>query len=191
VDVSLGPWTDGLIRICAGPDIGSGIHPLSLRADAFFGLDVVDGTPLCVKLIADGSEGSLDCNGGSPADVLVTQDLPDPPVVQSGLGLDAGTGAASLSVQVAIVALPAGSTAAECGTSTSFGDAFRTTLTTAELSLVMTNTSQGPDASVAATGVNFDCESWTQTDGPGTLVFAYPQIGAIPGDIASAFVLED
>lgn len=190
-DVSSDPWEDRLIRICAGPDIGSGIHPLRLRADAFFGLGVLDGSNLCVKLFADGSEGALDCNGGTPADVRVTEDLPNGPVLESGLGVDAGTGAATLSVQVAIVALPAGSTAAECGTATQFGGAFRTVLTTAEASALVTNTSQGPDASIAASGVNFDCESWTQTDGPGTFVFAFPATNTISGDIANAFVLED
>jgi hypothetical protein len=190
-DVSEDPWEDGLIRICAGPDIGGGIHPLRLRADAFFGLGVLGGSNLCVKLNAFGSEGTLDCNGGTPADVRVTQDLPDGPVLESGLGVDAGTGAATLSVQVAIVALPAGSTAAECGTSTQFGGAFRTVLTTAEASALVTNTSQGPDASIAATGASFDCESWTDNEGPGTFVFAFPAIGTVAGDIANAFVLED
>ena len=191
VDVSRDPWEDRLIRIRAGPDVGDGIHPLSLRADAFFGLEVIDGSALCVKLIANASEGSLDCNGGTPSDVLVTQDLPAAPVVQTGLGLNAGTGAATLSVQVAIVALPAGSSAAECGAGTSFGGAFRTVLTTANVSALVTNTSQGPDASIAATGVNFSCESWTQTDGPGTFVFAFPATDTVAGDIANAFVLED
>ena len=112
-------------------------------------------------------------------------------MVQSGLGLDAGTGAATLSVEVAIVALPAGSSAAECGVATSFGGAFRTVMTTASVSAVVTNTSQGPDASIAASGANFDCESWTQTDGPGTFVFAFPATGTVAGDIANAFVLKD
>jgi hypothetical protein len=189
-DASLDPWLEGPIRICAGPDIGGGIHPLSLRADAVFGFQVLDGSALCVKLAAFGSEGSLDCNGGTPADVLVTQDLPDGPVLQSGLGVDAGTGAATLSLPVAIVALPAGSSAAEC-TTTSFGGAFRTVLTTATASAVVTNTSQGGDASIEATGTNFDCEAWTTTDGPGTFVFAFPATQTVVGVTATAIVLAD
>src|SRR5262249_15512385 len=90
-DASVDPWA-GALRICAGPDLSGGVHPLALRDDAVLSLAVRDGSTLCIRLAARGSSGILDCDGGTSADVLAAQAAGDPAhvTVDSGLGLDAG-----------------------------------------------------------------------------------------------------
>ena len=189
-DVSTDPWLEGPIQICAGPDVGDGLHPIRLMQDAIFGLKVLDGSTVCVQLSAEGSEGDLDCDGGSAVDIRVTHDLPNNPVRESGLGLDAGTGAATLSVPVAIVQLPVGSSVDDCATA-SFGNPFRLGMTTGSASATVGNTSQGGNATIAATGANFDCDGWTTTDGPGALVGSFTELGTVSGDTANALLLAD
>jgi hypothetical protein len=189
-DLSVDPWLEGPLRLCAGPDVGGGIHPLSLIEDAVLGFGLAAGETVCVKLVASTTRGVLDCNGGSALDVRVTQDLPEPAEIETRVGLDAGTGAAALSASVAIVRLPVGSSPQDCATADIVGG-FRTELTTATASATVRNTIQGGDVSIAATGTNFDCDGWTETDGPGTFVFTFPEIDTPVGDTVNALVLAD
>jgi hypothetical protein len=159
--------------------------------DATFGLKVVDGSTVCVKLLAEGSEGGVDCDGGSAVDIRLTQTRPDSPVRETGLGLDAGTGAATLSVPVAIAQLPSGTSVEDCAAAT-FGLPFRLGMTTGSTSATIANTSQGGSVSIVAGGESFDCDAWTTTDGPGTLAGAFTELdNPVAGDTANALLLAD
>jgi hypothetical protein len=74
-DASLDPWLPAQLRICAGRPLAEGIHPLSLREDAVLGVTLATGGVLCARISARGSSGSLDCDGGSTADVNAVQDV--------------------------------------------------------------------------------------------------------------------
>ncbi len=109
-DLSIGPWQHDPIRICAGPELEGGLHQLTLLADAIFGFRVADGSTICAKLLARASEGTLDCDGGTAHDVRATQEVGSPLVLETGLGLDAGTGAATLTAAISLASLPLKST---------------------------------------------------------------------------------
>lgn len=189
-DVSVGPWLEGPLHLCAGAQLVDGAYALALVDDAVFGFRLVDDSVLCVSLRARDSAGMLDCNGGSSHDVLAIQDLPASPTLQVGLGDDAGPGAATLTATLSVIGLPAGSSAADCE-SLSYEGGLRTALTTAHAAAVLTNPIDGTDASIELTGTNFDCDRWTETDSSGTFVLAFPAAGTRAGNTVNAFVLAD
>jgi hypothetical protein len=188
-DVSIDPWLDGPLTICAGPALLDGSSSLSLVEDAFFAFTAADDSVFCVGLSARESSGFIDCDGGSAHAVRVSQTIPNGPTVTTGLGIDAGPGAATLNTRVSILGLPAGSTAADCGSQPLPRGGFSTALTTAQASGRLISGEQ--DLSLAATGMNFDCDRWTETDSPGTFVFAFPVLNTIVGDTVNALVLVD
>lgn len=188
-DVSIDPWLEGPLNICAGAQRVDGSYSLTLVEDAFFAFTAADDSVFCVRLSARESSGSIDCDGGSAHDVVASQELPDAPIVTSGLGVDAGPGAATLNTRVSIVGLPAGSTAADCGSQPPTDGGFSTSLTTAQALGELIDGDQ--ELSLAAIGTNFDCDRWTETDSPGTFVLAFPVPGTIAGDTVNALVLTD
>jgi hypothetical protein len=188
-DVSIDPWTVGPLTICAGPALVDGAYSLSLVENAFFAFTAADNSVFCVGMSARESSGVLDCDGGSAQDVSVFQETPNRPTVTTGLGTDAGPGAATLNTRVSILGLPAGSTAADCGSGPLPRGGFSTALTTAQASGQLISGEQ--DLSLEATGTNFDCGRWTETDSPGTFVFALPVLNTIVGDTVNALVLVD
>ncbi len=188
---SPGPWLADPIRICAGRTIGDGVYPLSLRDDAVFGAGAIDGSVSCLKIGARGSSGSLDCDGGSPADVRAVQDAAGVTriTLDSGLGLDAGTGAATIRAPIAWMQLPVGSTLDDCRTA-AYPPSFNGALTTATGIAQVLEVDGAVVAQASATGVNFDCETWRE-GGPGTLILPFPIVNTPAGDLAAVLVLAD
>jgi hypothetical protein len=58
-DVSADPWQGGPLRLCFGAPDGDGRRSIQLTEDAEFSLRIVDGSVLCVRLEALGSQGSI------------------------------------------------------------------------------------------------------------------------------------
>jgi len=170
----------GPLILTAGVPAADGKAPLSLKQDAYFKIDVeIGGTVICTKLIAAGSSGFVDCDGGSALDVqLVEAPGPGatPGVPLPGQGSDAGPGAAQLNLQQQIAEIADFELTCDASTP-GFGDEITTIFTTATYSA-----EKGTVARLAKTGENFDCANWTMTDGPGMLaagVVAYdPRIPA-------------
>jgi hypothetical protein len=163
-----------------------GIHPLSLREDAVLGVTLADGGVLCARISARGSSGSLDCDGGSPADVRAVQDSAGAAriAVDSALGLDAGTGAAMIRAPIAFAELAAGAVPDDCEDA-AYPPPFNGVLTTAA------GTAQVADGVVSvaeanATGSSFDCDTWREP-GAGALVLPVPIVR--PPDPGRAVVL--
>lgn len=189
-DASTDPWAAATLRICAGADIGDGLHPLTIREDAVLGLALADGGTLCAKISARGSTGSLDCNGGTPADVRVMQDVQGVTrvAVATGLGVDAGTGAATILAPIAVLQLPPGSTPAACQTA-AYPSAFTGVLTTAAGTAQVVELAGPVVAEASGSGTNFDCSAW-QSSAVGALVMPFPLVNAPSGDGDLAAVLE-
>jgi hypothetical protein len=188
-DLSLG-WSIDPIRICAGPDIGGGIHDLALRADAVFGLRLINDATLCIQLSADGSDGRLDCSGTSAQDVRIVQKADGSPLqTETGLGVAAGTGAASLRIPLTIRQLPVGSSTDDCRTATG-GFAFVGALTTATGTAVVLDAAGHPTAQLSLDGANFDCRAW-RADHRAALVLPLPVSDTSVGDIAAALLLHE
>jgi hypothetical protein len=181
--VSAGPpsFTTGPLRIVAGAVDANGVAPLSLQEDVVFGLRVVDNSVVCVKVLAAGSSGSIDCDGGTAYDVTVTQDSngdqpASPNTLMTGQGTDGGAGAASLSITIQAALLPMGSGTAACPTANfniMLASAFTTERATATvLHALADSPSADPDGTITLgrSGVNFSCDTFATENGVGTLV---------------------
>ena len=129
--VSLDAWSIEALRLCAGPDVGGGVHALNLREDATLGIPLTDGETLCVRFRARGSDGVLDCGNSTPQDVrAIANSETERTTVDSGLGVPAGTGSASLRLPVSFLRLPSGSAPDDCADA-EFGGNLNDALTTA------------------------------------------------------------
>jgi hypothetical protein len=171
--------SDGPLVLLAGARDAAGKAPLSLKQDAYFKIDVqIGGTVLCIKLIATGSNGFIDCDGGSPLDVeLIEAGGAGQPagVPMTGKGTDAGAGGAQLSIQQQIAEMASFDLTCDANTP-AFGDPVNLIFTTG------TYKAQKGNAKLEKKGENFDCANWTMTDGVGMLgagVVAYDP--RIPG----------
>jgi hypothetical protein len=150
-----------------------------------------DGGTWCAKLSARGSSGILDCDGGTAADLRAVQDADAATriTVDSGLGVDAGTGAAILRASIALVRLPAGSVPSDCQ-SAAYPPSFNGALTTATGTAQVVDGHGAVVAEASATGVNFSCAAW-QSGGPGTFVLPFPAAKPGEGGLAVVLVLAD
>src|SRR5262249_19381286 len=113
-----------------------------------------------------------------------------PATVDSGLGLDAGTGAAVLRAPVAFVQLPAGTPPSACAAAEYPDTRLTAALTTATGVAQVLDVGGGGLADVHAAGVNFDCATWRQGGGA-TFILPFPAIGTSAGDVAAALVLAE
>jgi hypothetical protein len=185
-------FTEGPLVLAAGVPNASGVATVRLKQDAYFKINVPPGnTTLCVKMVAAGSSGSIDCDGGTPYGVELIE-LPGntpPSVPVTGRGTDSGAGAAQLTVMQAITEVgnqcndtthkctitnTACTRASECindFNTTMPCDA--TTVFTTPVSAVYTTANflaKKGVAQVSKNGENFDCANWTMTNGAGMLV---------------------
>jgi hypothetical protein len=160
-------FTAGPVTIVGGTPDANGVAPLSLASDAMFAVRILDGSVVCFKLLAAGSSGTIDCDGGTPYDLTLTAEPgPDAPpaTLLTGQGSDAGPGAATLQVMTQSAQLASGSDLALCATAT-YGEVTATAYTTA--TATVTKGSVGP---LSLEGESFDCAAFTVTDGAGMLV---------------------
>ncbi|MDX2169564.1 MAG: hypothetical protein SF182_21020 [Deltaproteobacteria bacterium] len=171
--------SEGPLVLQAGARAADGKAPLSLKQDGYFKIDVqIGGTVLCVKLIASTSSGFIDCDGGSPLDVELTEagGAGQPAgVPMPGKGADGGPGGAQLNVQQQIAEMASFDLTCDANTP-AFGAPVNLIFTTG------TYKAQKGTAKLEKKGENFDCANWTMTDGPGMLgagVVAYDP--RIPG----------
>ena len=188
--VSLDDWFAEPLRICAGPDLGGGQHALTLRENAHFGIPLTDGSILCATIRSRGSDGVLDCGNSTPQDVFAQSDAESGRItVDTGLGVPAGTGSASLRVPVSFQLLPGGAAARDCvdaNPAITAGGALTTASATAEL----VDEDGQPIASLTVNGAPFACESWREGGGP-VLVLPIPAANSPAGDLVAALVLAD
>ena len=115
-DESVGWYIAQPLKLRAGPvNASTGIASVRVEEDVIFGGQVIQGGPtLCIKILAQGSSGQVDCDGGSPQDLLFTVDshtgpcLPTPPcaaddpVVTPFTGNPSRPGAVTLSVMATV-----------------------------------------------------------------------------------------
>jgi hypothetical protein len=191
-DASVDPWSVDPLRICAGGDLGGGVHALALRDDAILALPLRDGGTLCAKIYAHGSTGTLACTGGAPADVSATQatDGLTAVVLDTGLGVDAGTGAATILAPVAILALAPGAASDACQAA-AYPPPFTGGLKSATGTARLVTRDGHVVAEVSGTGTAFDCAAW-RTAGVGSLVLPFPLLQPSgDGDLAGVIELRD
>jgi hypothetical protein len=161
-----GPFTAGPLQLVGGTPDANGVAPLTLGADASYAVRIIDMSVVCFRLLAAGSSGSIDCDGGTPYDAQISQasgeTAPDP-TIETGLGTDAGAGAATLLVMQQSAQLPSGAPLDDCATAT-YTDPVPAVYTTARATAV-----KGV-LTLSETGENFSCADFAMTDGVGMLV---------------------
>jgi hypothetical protein len=182
-------WVTAPLRLCAGPDLGDGTHALTLRENARFGIPLIGGLVVCAEFRSRGSAGVLDCGNSTPQDVLAVAALPSGRItVDTGLGVPAGTGAASLRLPVAVRVLSSGSPRDCLDTSYDITavDAFTTATATAEV-----RDEQGAVlTSLTHAGAPFSCAQWTFGGSP-VLVLPVPVTLPTGDYVAASLVLFD
>ncbi|HSP98240.1 MAG TPA: hypothetical protein VL049_13500 [Candidatus Dormibacteraeota bacterium] len=188
--VSQEPWVTAPLRLCAGPDVGDGTHALTLREDALFGIPLIDGEVLCVQFRARGSAGVLDCGNNAAQDVYAAADQASGRItVDSGLGIPAGTGSASLRVPVAFRVLSSGSAPIDC-LEADFASTISDALTTATATAEVLDEHGAAVASLARVGAPFSCDAWRDGGSP-VLVLPVPATDPVAGSVAAVLVLAD
>ncbi len=108
----------GPLRLLAGLRDADGIAPLSLMDDVVFAVPTAIAT-YCFRLVAAGSSGYIDCDGGSGVDVVRESNPGATPgdIILFVGGNDSGPGAAVLFIETQEVAtLPTGAPTGACAT---------------------------------------------------------------------------
>jgi Cys-rich repeat protein len=99
--------TNASLRFSPGPLVlemdppdANGIAQLRLKEDAVFSIVIIESTCFCLKLFAEGSSGSIDCDGGTAYDTRVFQASGQGPAwsAEYNLGDPAGPGNGDLRV---------------------------------------------------------------------------------------------
>ncbi len=180
-------FSPGPLKLALGTPDASGIAPLTLSEDVYIDISIVDGSRLCFAMKAELSEGSIDCDGGTPYDTLSYQpsgDVGFPFTVTTGLGDPAGPGNGNLLVQVDYLIIAAGiTTPCENIVYTNPRQLFPFTTTNA--------TSQKGDGGAALIvtvgGAPFDCAAFGTPGSGGRLAAGAPATQAPVGDVANVF----
>lgn len=140
-----GSWyVDQPLRLRAGAvDPVTGIAPIRLEQDVTYGYSIIDGaTTVCVRLLAEGSTGQLDCDGGSPQDVLFSVDSnfsgpAEGAMYSAYTGNPSRAGALTLEVMATVDNTGSLASSAECAT-WEFEEANRLVFTTETMSIRIT-----------------------------------------------------
>ena len=93
-------FSPGPLILELGTPDGDGIAQLRLKQDAVFSIVIVDNTCFCLKLLAEGGSGSIDCDGGTAYDTKIFQEAGQGPAwtAEYNLGDPAGPGNGDLRV---------------------------------------------------------------------------------------------
>jgi hypothetical protein len=174
--------------LVAGIPDANGVASLTLQGDFYMAV----GNPLnivCFHVIAAGSTGEIDCDGGTAYGVSLTQETGDigpPPPPTTGVGNDTGPGGAILMVTQESVQLPAVGTTLETCLTATYDPATTTVYTTGNSSATKGT------KTLDIMGENFRCDTFSQTDAAGMLVNPSVAFNATAGgDVANHLRLAD
>jgi hypothetical protein len=92
----------GPITLQLGTPDANGIAQLRLKEDVYLDISIVDGSRLCMHLVASTSSGTVACNGGVSYDIMASQPASEAVLftLTFGLGSPAGPGNGNLLVDV-------------------------------------------------------------------------------------------
>jgi hypothetical protein len=180
--------------LVAGVPNTDGVASLQLREDTFIAL----ANPIslvCFKLIAAGSSGSIDCDGGTAYDAMLMQeggrDAP-PSTSATGTGDPAGAGAAHLILMQQSAQLAATATLDDCrNPATVYDPPTMNVYTTQRI------TATKGARMISGVGEPFSCAQFATTDTAGMLVnpsVAFQELSpgsGFPGDVANFLRIAD
>lgn len=181
--INAGGWqVGGPLSLCGGQLTG-GSAPLTLANDVTFAISLPLNNCLCRDYLASGTTGTVYCGASSDApDLTVTLDsnagaaAGAPQVVESGTVTDEGTVVVTFQGRAANIDADAAScTPQACATALASASVGAITYSTGTVTSEFTNTVQGGDVQISATGMPFDddpsdgtpdCEDWTDSATP-------------------------
>jgi hypothetical protein len=181
----------GPLHLQLGPQDGNGIAQLRLMEDVTIPIGIVDNTCLCFKLLAAGSAGSIDCNGGSPYDTQATRASGASGFAwdaTSGLGSPSGPGDGDLLVMGLFERVMLTCEEADCPHHV-YSDppnlfAFTTTTATS-----IQETTGAPLVLAISGGQPFDCAKFATSGSGGILAAPAPTTIDPIGDVSNVFRL--
>jgi len=181
-------FSPGPFRIVMGTADADGVACLALAEDVTFSVDIVDSTCLCLKFFAEGSDGSIDCNGGTPYGTEARRTAGMPGfgwTVTTGQGADAGPGGANLLVMGNFERVMETCAQADCPTFVYADPPNLFAFTTATATAVQ-ETSAAP-IEFMADGANFDCAMFGTSNSGGMIAAPAPTTIDPIGDVANVF----
>ena len=181
-------FSPGPLTLVLGTQDANGVAALTLKEDVFLHIGIIDGSHLCMKLTAQGSDGSIDCNGGTAYDTKSTQPAGDvgfPFAIETGLGDPAGPGNGNLLIPTLYKIIqptdPDGDKPCSEVTYTNPLQTFPFTTTKA--------TSDKGGLTLEVTGAPFDCAHFANPGSGGQLAAGAPATQAPVGDVSNVFRL--
>jgi len=163
----------------------SGVASLTLKEDVTVTVATLQPC-LCIKFLASGTSGSIDCDGGTPYDTQAERTNTDPNspgfMVTTGLGNPSGPGDANLLVQTQFETVDTACSATDCTTHVFTTPpqtfAFTTTLATA----IQAQPPPAPPIVYPAPGAPFGGEAFNCAD------FATPGVGMLAAPAPSSLL---
>jgi len=180
-------FTSGPLTLALGVPDSGGVASLRLVSDVLLEIVVVDSSRLCFKMLASGSDGSIDCDGGTAYDTSGTQPAGDvgfPFTIETGLGDPSGPGDGNLLVPVMYQLVPASdSTPCDQVVFTNPVQTFPFTTTNA--------ISNKGSLQLIVAGKKFDCANFGTSGSGGQLASPAPATQAPIGDVSNVFRLAE
>jgi hypothetical protein len=199
----------GALTLVAGAPGPDGIASLSIGSDAVVAVALINDTFACLSILAAGSAGKLDCDGGQPVDVDLTVDsngllAPGDAMLSTEQGGPGPAGAGYVTFTLRGANCPGDASGACVGTVDSPDDCADPTkvdygvatagtlaLTTGTSTVTITEPRQGgANPTITRTGAPFDCASWME-DAAGIVEIGIPAFDTILGDAANMLQLDD
>ena len=201
IDISGPDWMVDSLDVCAGPAVGEGVYPLTLERDVVLGVPtLVPGLVACLKVVAEGSGGQLDCDGGTPMDVRSTVNsngpgVEGPVVLEAGLGGGGRPGEAVLFAGMDLQLLEGAASPDDCRDAV-FDAPSPVAFTTANAEQIIDDALDfiggQTRLQIEMSGEPFACADWATGEGPGTFVAPVPTLDMpIAGDAAAILKLGD
>jgi len=183
----------GPLTLVMGTADANGVAPLRLATDVTLPIKILDNTCMCVRLFAQGSGGTIDCDGGTPYDSEARRSAGMAGFgwnATSGLGAPAGAGNANLSVAGVFDRVMTTCDEADCEHH-QFSNppnvfAFTTTAATA-----IQETPAGPPLALTVAGEPFDCDHFSMAGSGGQLVAPAPTTFDPIGEVANVLRLAE
>ena len=187
-------FSPGPLTLVLGAPDSNGVAQLRLKADVDISVDVVDSTCLCLRLLAAGGSGSIDCDGGTPYDTKATRANMAPTLAwttTTGLGDPAGPGDGNLLVMGVFERLMVDCATANCPTHvyTTAPNVFGFTTTNA----ISDQETSDPNNPLILTvgGEPFSCANFATPNSGGMLAAGAPTTIDPIGDVSNVFRLAE
>jgi hypothetical protein len=181
-------FSPGPLTLVMGAPDSNGIASLTIKNDTTISVDIIDGSCLCLKLLAANEfGGTINCNGGSMYDTKATRAANAPDLtwmVTTGLGSPSGAGDANLLLTGLFDHVSSSCAVADCPTHTFVNPpnefAFTTTMATAEQQV-----SSGPPITLTDPGSPFNCANFGMPGSGGKLAAPVPTVMDPVGPVAA------